>query len=649
LDAAASGWNIVEREGISVSHPSRFILVGTMNPEEGELRPQILDRFGVYGKTLNLEDPVLRSLVIQRNEEFMDNPSIFIKKNWDALDKLRRKIEKARELLLHVEIHQEIFSAVASVCSGLRVDGFRPDIAAMKVARALAAYEGREAVGMEDVTPSMELALGHRTRSSGLAPPPSKEQIQKALKKARRKEYNLGISASQLSEFIQLPKDFIRTMMRSSLKNLVTRILLIALMAIPITLFLETFRSTVSPLPSTPSILFINGFIGGMLSLLLALLLLGRRRRKERAVRILDLSKITLNTESQISQFDKPTGTGTGAGSAKVRYGKGFTTTPEHGPKILRPMERLHRRPTGTKLERICRPLKGSGYNFGTRRKTISTLTRGRSAWHQLPKGRPRDIALVPTLRAAALFQQYRREEASHRIIIKPEDIRVRVREYRPPYSILLLVDMSMSMINSIDNLIRAIYSLHGRVYRRRDRVGLVVFKGSKAFTLQHPTMNLDLVVRKLREVGASDFTPMAAGLLRALKVLKHEKMRNRDAVLNLIIFSDGIVNVPLETPLSPLSRRRYYSEAQADSIDVAHLLSKEKLRVHIINTNHVKEDAETPFISIEGWRLDLTPTQFLMELSRASKGNYYGLSIQDELAEEMVEEGEWFYTQYSL
>jgi len=104
-----------------------------------------------------------------------------------------------------------------------------------------------------------------------------------------------------------------------------------------------------------------------------------------------------------------------------------------------------------------------------------------------------------------------------------------------------------------------------------------------------------------------------------------------------------------LETPLSPLSRRRYYSEAQADSIDVAHLLSKEKLRVHIINTNHVKEDAETPFISIEGWRLDLTPTQFLMELSRASKGNYYGLSIQDELAEEMVEEGEWFYTQYSL
>jgi Mg-chelatase subunit ChlD len=141
----------------------------------------------------------------------------------------------------------------------------------------------------------------------------------------------------------------------------------------------------------------------------------------------------------------------------------------------------------------------------------------------------------------------------------------------------------------------------------------------------------------------------MAAGLLQALKVLKQERMRNRDVVLNLIIFSDGIVNVPLGNPLSQLSRRRYYSEAQADSIDVAHLLSKEKLRVHIINTNHVKEDAETPSISIEDWRRDLTPTQFLMELSRASKGNYYGLSLQDELEEEMIEEGEWFYTQYNF
>ena len=650
LDAAASGWNIVEREGISVQHPSRFILVGTMNPEEGELRPQILDRFGVYAETRNLEDPALRVLVIQRNEEFIGGPSSFIEKHREKLDELHLKIEAARKLLPKVEAPQEIYSMVASVCSRLRVDGFRPDIAALRVAKALAAFRGREAAALEDVAPSMELALGHRTRRSGLAPPPSPAQIREALKKAKRREMRLGrgINIPRLKEVALLPKEFLSTIVKPALKNLVVRLILIALLAVPITLLLETLRSTVSPLPSTPSTLILDGLIGGLLSILLTLLLLRRRRRKEKDVRVLDLSKITLHTESRLSPPDKAAGTGRGAGSARVRYGKGFVTTPDYGSKILKPIESLHKRPKSVKPERMGRPLRGGGYAGGRRRKTVSSSSRGRSAWHQLPRGRPRDVALVPTLRAAALYQRERGERVSRRLIIKPQDIRVRVREYRAPFSILLLVDMSMSMINSMKNLIQAIYSLHGNVYRRRDRVGLVVFKGSKAFTLQHPTMNLSLVVKKLREVGASDFTPMAAGLLRSLKVLKQEKIRNRDVILNLIVFSDGIVNVPFESPLSPLTRRKYYSEAQADSIDVAHLLSKEKFRVHIINTNHSRQDAEAAPVRMGRWRKDLTPTQFLMELARASRGNYYGLSLEEGGAEDLDEEASrWFYTQY--
>lgn len=238
------------------------------------------------------------------------------------------------------------------------------------------------------------------------------------------------------------------------------------------------------------------------------------------------------------------------------------------------------------------------------------------------------DIALVPTLKAAAL----RGPDGGGgrpRVVIRPEDIRVRVREYHAPFSVILLVDMSMSMVQSVGNLVQAVYGLHGRVYRRRDRVGLIVFKGSRAFTIQHPTTNLDLVVDRLRKVGASDFTPMAAGLLQALKALKRERLRNRDAVPNLIVVSDGIVNVPLDEPLSPLARRRYTSEAQADSLDVARLVAKEGFRVYVVNTSHSKAEAEAFPEMEEGWRMRLTPTQFLMELARISGGAYRGLSLE--------------------
>jgi len=121
----------------------------------------------------------------------------------------------------------------------------------------------------------------------------------------------------------------------------------------------------------------------------------------------------------------------------------------------------------------------------------------------------------------------------------------------------------------------------------------------------------------------------MALGLLQALKALKQEIRRNRDAVPNLIVISDGIVNVPLDVPLSPLTRRRYMSEAQADSFDVARLMAKEGFRVFVVNTNHSKAEAEAFPSMEEGWRLRFTPTQFLIELARISGGGYRGLSFE--------------------
>ena len=546
LDAAASGWNTVEREGISVQHPSRFILVGTMNPEEGELRPQILDRFGVFAETRNIEDPDLRSSVLKRNEEFISDPSNFISKSGGELEGLRSRIEAARRFLPKVEASQEVYSMVADVCSRLKVDGFRPDIVSVKVARALAAFHGRRAIALEDVTPSIELALGHRTRRSGLAPPPSPTEIHRALGKAKRRlKLRGGNTMPTLRGVLDLPREFIGNLLKYALKSLLVGAILFGLLPVSMTYLIETLRGVVSPKPPTPLTLLLEGVVGGALSFLLTRLT-RRRRQEEAAVGVLDLSEMTLEASGRLSPPDRTLGIGSGGATSTVRYEDEATTT-DYGLKILKPMGYLPKGLMGVKPRRIGRPIRGGGYTGGRRMRAVSSSSRGRYAWYQTPKGRPRDIALVPTLRAAAFHQPERR--GGTRIVIKPGDMRVKIREYRAPFFIMLLVDMSMSMIESVGNIIQAIYSLHKQVYRRRDKVGLIVFKGSKAFTIQHPTTNLDLVVEKLRRVGASDFTPLAAGLYQAWKALKQEKLRNRDAIPNLVVVSDGIANVPLNLP----------------------------------------------------------------------------------------------------
>ena len=179
LDAAASGWNIVEREGISLRHPSRFILIGTMNPEEGELRPQLLDRFAMCVKVNTIRDPRLRAEIVKRNLEFERDPQGFIEKWREKQEELRKSIERAKSLLPSVKIPENVLSSVTKACAQLEVDGYRPDITAVKVAKALAALDGRRVVNHEDALEGLLLALAHRTRSGGLKPPPSKEEITK--------------------------------------------------------------------------------------------------------------------------------------------------------------------------------------------------------------------------------------------------------------------------------------------------------------------------------------------------------------------------------------------------------------------------------------------------------------------------------------
>jgi magnesium chelatase subunit I len=168
LDSAAMGVNTIEREGVSFSHPSRFVLVGTMNPEEGELRPQLLDRFGLCVRVEGIADRDARVQVMQRRVAFDEDPVCFVQTWNEESGKLVERIEAARKLYPQVEIDLDHMYAIADYCLEVGVDGHRGDIIMMKTAKAVAAFNGRVTVHDSDVDAAAELALPHRLRRQPL-------------------------------------------------------------------------------------------------------------------------------------------------------------------------------------------------------------------------------------------------------------------------------------------------------------------------------------------------------------------------------------------------------------------------------------------------------------------------------------------------
>lgn len=164
LDSAAMGVNIVEREGISFSHPARFILVGTMNPEEGDLRPQLLDRFALSVEIHGIREARERVLIMERNLQFEQDPEAFRQQWLPREEELSHQIEQARTLVEKVTHTQRDLVSIAALTASLNVDGHRSDLVILKTARSHAAFEGRTAITDRDIALAAELALPHRIR-----------------------------------------------------------------------------------------------------------------------------------------------------------------------------------------------------------------------------------------------------------------------------------------------------------------------------------------------------------------------------------------------------------------------------------------------------------------------------------------------------
>jgi magnesium chelatase subunit I len=182
LDSAASGWNTVEREGISIRHPARFVLVGSGNPEEGELRPQLLDRFGMHAEIRTVKDPILRVKVVEERTSFDQNPMIWINNYESKQQELRDKIVAAQKLLPTVQLDYDFRVKISEVCSQLDVDGLRGDIVTNRAAKAHAAYNGRNNVTIEDISKIITLCLRHRLRKDPLESIDSGDKVNKVFK-----------------------------------------------------------------------------------------------------------------------------------------------------------------------------------------------------------------------------------------------------------------------------------------------------------------------------------------------------------------------------------------------------------------------------------------------------------------------------------
>ncbi len=588
LDAAATGWNVVEREGISVSHPSRFIFIGTMNPEEGQLRPQLLDRFPLSVTVERLASVEERMEVVKRNLEFEKTPETFLESYSSSQEELKNRIILARSTLESVVMPPKLLEAVCKTCLDLKVDGLRPDIVISKAAVTLAAFENRDEVTLDDVLIASDLTMNHRTREGGFLEPATPEEIRSALlgaakdvgyrpqkpqqktpgskneaggkkkKEGRALVFVKGEQSKKQEEFLKKHKRLSESLSRlSNLYATISRLLGQVIFA-----FGKRMRKPVKGMPSVKAV-----------------------------------TKSDQPLEADPDDEGKTLGLKRTQGIPSIRHTakmprvkKGFSlfTRFNGARKDSGILSKL-----AIKMPRT--PKTAAGFS-GKRAETATTIGRGRTSGWRLPHTKPRDIHLPATIRAAARKPHSHRTDFDTMVSINVQDVREKLRRLKAPMNIVFVLDLSGSMMLKAEAIKKAILKLHGDAYHYRDRVGIVALKDIGAVVIQHPITNLRVVANKLLKLKIGGYTPLAAGMLKAWEVLKESKRRAPSTIPVMIIITDGSANVPLSKSLETgqirsieenrIIVREYEDLAINDVMSVSKMISREGMHTIVVNTN---------------------------------------------------------------
>jgi magnesium chelatase subunit D len=581
LDAAATGWNVIEREGVSVSHPSRFVFIGTMNPEEGELRPQLLDRFSLSTGVEKIMQAADRLEVVKRNMEFEKDPVAFRKKYKPVEEELARRIVRAKELLPKVEMSDKLLEIICETCFDLKVDGMRPDIVIAKTASTLAAFENRTTVTLNDALLASVMALSHRTREGGFLEPATPDEIKSTLKKKAEKSKYIDEDMSDATPPAGTKDDEEDYDDPEGQRE----------------------RPSFSAKKGVSSDKTDGSFKGQMVkrrslfSRVMGQLIFGLKKKSETPSESLESKAGDSGASSEFGDkiFDEPEpAEGTkGIPSVDAALMEPDVTL---GAPMLGKIEKstLPASKLTFKVKRRARGVISS--QAGKRAEAVTTIHRGREYGWRFPQGKARDIHLPATIRTAARRQKYREKPIGTALKISVEDVREKSRLYRAPMTIVFVIDLSGSMAFSIAEAKDAILKLHRDAYRGRDKVGIVAFKGAGAVVVQHPIANLNVVASKLLTLKISGYTPLAAGMLKALEVLKDAKRRDMSTVPVIAIITDGCANIPLNRSLesreiravdeSKIDKGWYEYTAAMDVIAASKMIKKENIYTVVVNTN---------------------------------------------------------------
>ncbi|WP_200301338.1 putative cobaltochelatase [Streptomyces adelaidensis] len=441
LDAAAMGASYVEREGVSVRHAARFLLVGTMNPEEGELRPQLLDRFGLTVEVAASREPDQRVEVVRRRLAYDDDPAGFVERWAGEETAVRQRIVAARQLLPSVRLGDGALRQIAATCAAFEVDGMRADIVMARTAVALAAWAGRTDVLAEDVRQAALLALPHRRRRNPFDAP--------------------GLDEDKLDET------------------------------------LEEFGGSSQDEDPDPGP---DGPGGG-----------GQSPSSEPE----GPQGGDAGAQPEAGEGGEPQPVGAGAGEqSAVRAAEPFRT------KVL--------------------SVPGLGEGAAGRRSRART-EHGRTTGARRPRGALTKLHLAATVQAAAPHQRARGRSGPG-LVVRRDDLRQATREGREGNLVLFVVDASGSMAarQRMSAVKGAVLSLLLDAYQRRDKVGLVTFRGSAAEVALPPTSSVDAAAVRLESLPTGGRTPLATGLLRARDVLRVERLRDPARRALVVVVTDG-------------------------------------------------------------------------------------------------------------
>ncbi|KQX53574.1 MULTISPECIES: putative cobaltochelatase [unclassified Streptomyces] len=465
LDAAAMGASHVEREGVSVRHAARFLLVGTMNPEEGELRPQLLDRFGLTVEVAASRDPQQRVEVVRRRLAFEDDAAGFAARWAGEETALRERIVAARELLSRVTLGDAALLQIAATCAAFEVDGMRADIVMARTATALAAWAGRTEVTSEDVRQAALLALPHRRRRNPFDAP--------------------GIDEDKLDETLEQFKG-------------------------------EDQEPDEDPEPDGPGDGGPDGGGpgdggpdgGGVPPQ-------GDGPAAENSPEDSPAPEDLSVPEDAPAPEPAPQHAGAGAGErAAVKAAEPFRTRMLSVP--------------------------GLGEGAAGRRSRART-EHGRTTGSVRPRGTLTKLHLAATVQAAAPHQRARGRSGPG-LVLRRDDLRQATREGREGNLVLFAVDASGSMAarQRMSAVKGAVLSLLLDAYQRRDKVGLVTFRGRDAEVALPPTSSVDAAAARLEQLPTGGRTPLSAGLLKAHDVLRVERLRDPSRRPLLVVVTDG-------------------------------------------------------------------------------------------------------------